>query len=237
MLNDSINTRLTEWEASYTNKDNYVFYPHEEIVRFFSKYVHKRIGISEFIVKHLSTNKQPRVLDLGCGIGRHVIFSHEMNCDAYGIDLSNNAVKFAQDWARIRNYIVLSDKIIQGDCTKMPYENLFFDFIISHGVLDSMPISICKQVINEASRVLVPDGLFYCDLISGNDSAHHATFTGEEVVESTHEKGTIQLYFDEKMILDFFEPNFHIKELIEVRRKDVKTQEFTTRFHGVFQKK
>ncbi len=27
------------WEESYLKKDNFVFYPHEEVIRFFSKYI------------------------------------------------------------------------------------------------------------------------------------------------------------------------------------------------------
>lgn len=37
-----------EWNSSYENRDNFVFYPHEEIIRFVSKYIRKRVGLDEF---------------------------------------------------------------------------------------------------------------------------------------------------------------------------------------------
>lgn len=43
-----IDTQQAEWDDSYRNRDNFMFYPHEEVVRFISKYIRKRIGFNEF---------------------------------------------------------------------------------------------------------------------------------------------------------------------------------------------
>jgi len=37
------------WEESYRRGDNFVFYPHEEVIRFVSKYIRKRVGLNEFV--------------------------------------------------------------------------------------------------------------------------------------------------------------------------------------------
>ena len=37
-----------KWEESYRRKENFVFYPHEEIIRFVSKYIRKRVGLDEW---------------------------------------------------------------------------------------------------------------------------------------------------------------------------------------------
>ena len=83
---------------SYAAGDNALFYPHEEVIRFFSKFIRKKIGLNNFfdVTKNASGK---RVLDLGCGIGRHVLFAHEMGLDAYGIDLSEKAISVARTWA------------------------------------------------------------------------------------------------------------------------------------------
>ena len=60
--------RKSEWDASYENRDNFVFYPNEEVIRFVSKFIRKRIGFGEFR-DVTQESVQGRVLDLGCGDG------------------------------------------------------------------------------------------------------------------------------------------------------------------------
>ncbi len=49
MINASAEANLRDkWEESYRRKENFVFYPHEELIRFVSKYIRKRIGLDEW---------------------------------------------------------------------------------------------------------------------------------------------------------------------------------------------
>ena len=41
---DIQNNRKEEWESSYGSGDNMVFYPHEEVIRFVSRFIKKRLG-------------------------------------------------------------------------------------------------------------------------------------------------------------------------------------------------
>jgi len=127
-----------EWDLSYQHGDNFLFYPHEEVIRFVSKYIKKRTGINEY--KEISPLM--RGLDLGCGIGRHVIYLDDMKLEAYGIDLSKTAVEKAKKWCEYLGKNHLKDRFEIGDITKIPYEDNYFDFIVSHGVLDSMTIEM-----------------------------------------------------------------------------------------------
>lgn len=36
-----IDLKIKEWDDSYRNRDNILFYPYEEIIRFVSKYIKK----------------------------------------------------------------------------------------------------------------------------------------------------------------------------------------------------
>ncbi len=226
-----------QWEESFQRKNNFVFYPHEEVIRFFSKYIVKRTGLDSFEKIVEITGTLPKVLDLGCGVGRHVIYANEMQTDAYGIDLSESAVEIARDWAKRKNIKDVNKRILQGDITNMPFENNFFDFIISHGVLDSMSLINSTNSAKEAARVLKPGGLFYCDLVCGDDSLHPAGFSGEEIVTSEHEKGTIQLYFNTKLMDTVFGEHFLIAENILVRRESLISKHYLSRYHIVFKKK
>ncbi|HBZ81759.1 class I SAM-dependent methyltransferase [Brevibacillus sp. FSL K6-0770] len=220
----------SEWEASYQNKDNFVFYPHEEIIRFTSKYIRKRTGLFEFRDVYTNSSK-PKILDLGCGIGRHVIYAHQMGLDAYGIDLSDTAIQVAVTWAEKEGISNLDSKVRQGYTQSLPWENDFFDFVISHGVLDSMRFEEATQTMDEVKRVLVKGGLFYCDLISGDDSRHAREFSGEEDVETLHEKGTVQSYFNYGKIEKLIGCNFEILECNLIRRENVNTGGYSSRYH------
>jgi hypothetical protein len=79
-------------------------------------------------------------------------------------------------------------------------------------------------------------GLFYCDLISGDDSRHAREFRGEEVVTSAHEHGTIQLYFNVEMIRLMIDSSFEIEECNLIRRENVLRGGFTSRYHLILRR-
>jgi ubiquinone/menaquinone biosynthesis C-methylase UbiE len=231
-----MNTQKNEWEESYRNRDNFVFYPHEEVIRFVSKYIRKRIGFGEFR-DILSCNPPSRILDLGCGIGRHVVYCHDMGLDAYGVDLSEYAVGIACSWARNSGMKEPESKIVQGDVRNLPWGQDYFDFVLSHGVLDSMHFAVARSACQELSRVLKKGGLCYCDLISGDDSTHAREFAGEETVVTLHEKGTIQSYFNFTKISQLIEGYFEIMECLLIQREDTLAGSATTRYHLILKGK
>lgn len=231
----SRDTCKTEWERSYAKRDNFVFYPHEEVIRFVSKYIRKRTGLNQFDEVAKDTDKR-RVLDLGCGIGRHVMYCHDMGLEAYGLDLSESAIATAKEWAGIRGTQDIVSRVLAGDARKLPWNNGFFQFAVSHGVLDSMSFEIARATTIELARVMAPSGLFYCDLISGDDSQHAREFSGEEIVEGPHETDTVQLYFNLALIRSLFEDLFEIVECNLIRREEVLKGGHISRYHLILRK-
>lgn len=223
-----------EWEKSYERKENFLFYPHEEVIRFISKFVRKRIGLNEFQdVK--PDAKGCRILDFGCGIGRHVMYCDEMGIESYGVDLSETAISIAKQWARQNGIERVDSKIVQGEASTLPWESGFFDFAISHGVLDSMSFANARQSCAELHRVLKRGGLFYCDLVSGDDSNHSREYCGEEIVKTGHESGTIQNYYNAQKINELIGGLFKIVECNLVRRENIHTGVYTSRYHAVLE--
>lgn len=221
-----------EWEASYKNRDNFVFFPHEEIIRFTSKYIRKRTGLLEFTDIYTASTK-PRLLDLGCGIGRHVIYGHQMGLDTYGIDLSDTAIHVAIEWAAKEGISDPEIRIKQGSTHNLPWESSFFDFVVSPAVLDSMRFEDAVKTMEEVNRVLKKDGFFYCDLISGDDSLHAREFAGEEEVETLQENGTIQSYFNYGKIEKLVGKHFDIIECNLIRNENINTGHYHSRYHIV----
>ncbi len=230
-----MDSKQAEWDKSYQNRDNFVFYPHEEVIRFVSKHIRKRTGLNEYI-NNAPNPEKTRILDLGCGIGRHVIYAHEMGLDAYGIDLSGAAIQVATEWAIIKGMSDPTKKILQGDIRQLPWKNDFFDFAVSHGVLDSMPFDIARAACVELARAMTAGGLFYCDLISGDDSKHSREYNGEEQVMTNHEHGTIQLYFNLSKIRAMIDGAFEIVECILIRREEVIRGGYASRYHLTLKK-
>ena len=230
-----MNDNKAEWDRSYENRDNFVFYPHEEVIRFVSKFICKRIGLEEFRETGPGS-AQGRLLDLGCGIGRHVIYCHEMGLDAYGVDLSDAAIKVAGKWAEQKMVPDPEERIRQGDVRHLPWKDGYFRYAISHGVLDSMPFESARAACIELARVMGGGGLFYCDLISGDDSRHAREFSGEETVKTSHEQGTIQLYFNLSKIQSLFAGVFEIEECNLIRRENVLFGGYSSRYHLILRR-
>lgn len=230
-----MDNKQSEWDNSYRNRDNFVFYPHEEIIRFVSKYIRKRTGLDEF-KDVVPSPEKAKLLDLGCGIGRHVIYGHEMGLDAYGIDLSGAAVQVATEWATRKGMSEPGRKILQGDIRQLPWADGYFNFAVSHGVLDSMPFEIARAACAELARAMATGGLFYCDLISGDDSAHSREYSGEEVVTTSHELGTIQSYFNLAKIHSMINGSFEIVECILIRREEAVRGGYASRYHLTLRK-
>ena len=75
-----------EWDNSYMKKDNFLFFPDDNIVRFISKYIKKRVGFDEFINSR-EFESVPKVLDFGT-LSNSLELINDFKLDAYGFDLS-----------------------------------------------------------------------------------------------------------------------------------------------------
>jgi SAM-dependent methyltransferase len=230
-----IDNKEIEWNKSYENGDNFLFSPNEEVVRFVSRYLRKQTGLNSYQDK-VDDLDSAKILDLGCGIGRHVVFGHSLGLEMYGIDLSKTAVDIAKLWAHSAGIPKYRERILQGDVSKLPWDAGFFSYVISHGVLDSMPFEIARKSVLEVARALEIGGLFYCDLISGDDSKHNSNYCGEEIVTTKHEEFTVQSFFNLDKIETLFEGFFRIVESNLARNLNTLNGEFTSRYHLVLQR-
>lgn len=111
------------------------------------------------IVELFKQRKAKKVLDLGCGTGRHLVYLAKEGFDVYGIDNSENGIKIAKNWLKEENlkaHLKVSDIY-----KKLPYKDDFFDAIISTNVLHHNTITNIRKLIKEIERVLKPKGLIF----------------------------------------------------------------------------
>lgn len=112
--------------------------------------------------KLLDLQPGQRVLDLGCGEGRHAIhFSITDPVEIYGVDLSmrdlataaERAQPFAQSGQQAGRL-----QLCVGNALELPFPNAFFDVVICSEVLEH--IEGYRGVLDEIFRVLKPSGIF-----------------------------------------------------------------------------
>lgn len=99
-----------------------------------------------------------RVLDLGCGAGRHVVYLAKNGFEVYGMDISPVGLDHARGWLSREG---LSAALVQRDMTEFPYPypDGFFDAAISLYVIYHTTLGNMRQVLAEIDRVLQPGGL------------------------------------------------------------------------------
>ncbi|MBI2617125.1 class I SAM-dependent methyltransferase [Candidatus Gottesmanbacteria bacterium] len=147
------------------NPDYRPIYPDENIVRFL---------VSSF---PKSRRSRYRILDLGCGIGRHIILLRQMGFKAYGIDGSIVAVKYAENWLKREK---CEADIRLGPITSLPYVDNFFDGIIEHATLVNNSWEDILKASKECYRVLKKGGVGFFLLKRITDCAFdHAKKIGE----------------------------------------------------------
>ena len=103
-----------------------------------------------------------RVLDVGCGQGRHTISAYLVaDVHAIGVDIAEQDLITARQ--RLAEFpskpaTQASCSFIKGSAFDLPFESNSFDKVICAEVLEHIPDY--KQVLEEIRRVLKPGGIF-----------------------------------------------------------------------------
>jgi len=80
------------------------------------------IGECDFIEKEINHNKNIKILDVGCGTGRHSIELSKRGYSVTGIDLSDTLIERAKEKAGKLN---LKIEFIKHDARNLPFEKMF----------------------------------------------------------------------------------------------------------------
>lgn len=192
----SDNRKESECDDVYGTKFAIVWYPAKELIQFCARYLKRRTGLDKWQEKR-SVN---RILDAGCGNGRHVLFFQEQGYETYGVDISSESVELGNEWLKRKG---LKPTLQVSDITNLPFDDNYFDVIISYGVLDHISFSAAKKAIKEINRVCNTGGYVYLSLRSTSASEFgrgKKTDKNTFVLQVGHEKGVIQHFFDLKEI-------------------------------------
>jgi SAM-dependent methyltransferase len=110
----------------------------------------------------LDLQKNDRILDLGCGEGRHAISAYMLaDVEAVGIDLSQKDLTTTRE--RHQEFLMPDNKnrslvISVASGAALPFADDSFDKVICSEVLEHIPDY--RAVLSEIERVLKPGGVF-----------------------------------------------------------------------------
>lgn len=105
-------------------------------------------GIFPLIQEHMPA--PARVLESGCGAGRYVKYLHDRGWDVIGLEWDQDAVDIIKKhWPEV--------KAVQGDSANSPFEDNYFDGIISLGVIEHW-VEGPEAPLKDIYRTLKPGG-------------------------------------------------------------------------------
>ncbi len=156
------------------------------------------------IVELLKQNGSRTVLDLGSGSGRHVVYLAKCGFSVYGIDSSPEGIEITRNWLKKEG--VTADLRLGTMTEPLPYENDFFDAVVSVQVIHHARIAEIRKIVGEIARVLKNGGIVFVTVPKQKSQAE----AFQEIEPNTFipldglEKGLPHHYFTPEELRDLF---------------------------------
>jgi len=143
--------------------------------KLFENYSHKydsevftqgTVGECDFIEKEINYDKSLKILDIGCGTGRHSIELAKRGYHVTGIDLSDSMLNRAREKAKAEN---LEIDFRQQDARTLPFSNEFdLAMMLCEGGFPLMETDEMNfQILESASKALKSNGKFIFTTLNG----------------------------------------------------------------------
>jgi len=135
---------MSHWELIFKQKERVFPHPQVDIKN---------------IIPILKNSGFKKVLDLGCGTGRHTTLLAKEGFKVYSTDISSEGLRQTKEWLKAEN---LSATLKLASCyEKFPFRDNFFDAIISTQAIHHNYHNKVKFCISEIERVLKPNGILF----------------------------------------------------------------------------
>lgn len=142
-------------------------------------------GECDFIEKEISYNKQVKIIDIGCGTGRHSIELTKRGYKVTGIDLSESQLKTAKEKAKAQN---LNIDFQKQDARMMSFKNEFdLAIMLCEGAFPLMETDEMNyEILKNITKALEDTGKLIFTTLNGLFPLYHSV---EEFCSSTMEEG------------------------------------------------
>lgn len=143
------------------------------------------LGECNFIESEISFNKSLKILDIGCGTGRHSIELAKRGYQITGVDLSESMLQRAREKAIEAN---VSVNFRQGDARNLPFETEFdLVIMICEGAFPLMETDEMNfQILQNAAKALKPEGKLIFTTLNGLFPLFHSV---KDFLESNSVEG------------------------------------------------
>ena len=131
------------------------------------------IGECDFIEKEIKCDHSLKILDIGCGTGRHAIELTKRGYSVTGIDLSESQLKRAREKADAEN---LSIDFQQQDARNLPFDSQFdVAIMLCEGGFSLMETDEMNfEILKNVTKALKPDATFIFTTSNGLFPLHHS---------------------------------------------------------------
>ena len=135
---------MPDWDEIFSKRGKIFQDPHPDMER---------------LVSLFKSNSFKRLLDLGCGTGRHLLYFAQQGFEVYGLDGSPKGLDIAKNWLSEENKD--ANLTCQRIEQKFPYPNEYFDVIISIQVIHHNYLKDIIVTAQEIDRILKPNGFIF----------------------------------------------------------------------------
>ncbi|MCM1495267.1 MAG: class I SAM-dependent methyltransferase [Bacteroides sp.] len=171
--------------------------------------------VIQYVLHNFQCEKKPRILDAGCGAGRHVIFMADVGVEPYGLDFSTSGVEYTKSMLMEKGYEEYALNVLEGGVDNIPFDDDFFDGLISYGVLYYLSYQKIVESVKEFYRILKPGGKCFVTVRSLEDyrylsgektEEHHTVYVTESSAErgASSERGMAMHFFFREEFADLF---------------------------------
>lgn len=121
------------------------------------------------IFSQIPKKETKKILDLGCGGGRNSEMLVKLGFDTYACDIHEGMVNATRNRLKAIDSKHTNNRVIKASMNKLPYQDGYFDFVLSHGVYhNATSLNEFKEALKETSRVLRSGGKLFFNLFSSN---------------------------------------------------------------------
>ena len=162
-----------------------------------------------------------RVLDLGCGAGRHVVYLARAGFDVCGTDVSPRGLDYTRAWLDKEG---LHADLQLSDMTVIPYPDGHFDAMVSTYVIHHNTLDNIRRCVGEMQRTLAAGGRALLTVQSKNGWRHGR---GKQVEPGTYipasgaDAGVPHHFFSDQDLRELF-AQFTVVELFPLEWDEIR---------------
>jgi len=115
-------------------------------------------SVIRFVNGSVLRREQRRVLEVGCGAGRHVLLFARSGLDVVGTDVAQSALDFTRRRLEQEGLAGARVALEQAHAAELPFPDASFDALLAWRFLHVLSRDEARRCVAEAARVLRPGG-------------------------------------------------------------------------------